>query len=43
MVNVSLQWMQRSPSVSNMITENYFTLSLGATFNESWFMKFKIK
>lgn len=43
MVNVSLQWMRRSPSVSKMITENYFAVNVGVTFNENWFMKFKIK
>lgn len=43
MVNVSVQWMRRSPSVSNQITENYFVFSLGASINERWFEKFKIQ
>lgn len=43
MVNVSIQWMRRSPSVSNQITENYFMFSLGASINERWFEKFKIQ
>lgn len=42
-VNVGVQWMRRNPSVSQMITENYFMLNLGVTVNERWFMKFKIQ
>ena len=42
-VNVGLEWLRRSPSVSNQITENYFMLHLGVTFNEEWFRKFKIQ
>lgn len=43
MVNVGFQWLRRSPSSQNLITENYFVLNLGVTFNERWFMKFKIQ
>lgn len=43
MVNVGLQWLRRSPSSQNLVTENYFVLNLGVTFNERWFMKFKIQ
>ena len=43
LVNLNLQWLRRQPSVSNMITENYFVINLGITFSESWFMKFKIQ
>ena len=43
MVNLGAQWLRRAPSSQNLITENYFILSLGVTFNEPWFMKFKIQ
>ncbi len=39
--NVSLEWLKRAPNSSSMITENYFALHLGITFNERWFMKWK--
>ncbi len=41
LANVSLQWMRRSASDQGLITENYFMLHLGITFNERWFMKWK--
>lgn len=41
-INVSAEWMMRKPSVENMIKENYFLINLGITFNERWFMKWKI-
>ncbi len=40
-VNVSAQWLRRSPADAGMIKENYFMLHLGVTFNERWFMKWK--
>lgn len=43
MVNVGLQWLHRSPSAQNLVTENYLILNFGVTFNERWFMKFKIQ
>jgi hypothetical protein len=43
MANISLQWLRRDPKASGMITEDYFLVSLGVTFAESWFMKFKIR
>ena len=42
MVNVGLEWLRRVPSATNHITENYIMLNLGITFNEAWFMKYKI-
>lgn len=42
MVNLGLEWLRRAPSVANQITENYIMLSVGVTFNEAWFMKYKI-
>lgn len=43
MVNVNLQWLRRKPSSTNLISENYFMVNVGLTFNENWFMKFKIQ
>lgn len=43
MVNVNLQWLRRKPSTAGLITENYFMVNVGLTFNENWFMKFKIQ
>lgn len=42
MVNIGVEWLRRDPSVTTHITENYIMLSLGVTFNEAWFMKYKI-
>ena len=42
-VNVGLQWLHRSASATGMIKENYFVINLGMTFNERWFMKYKIE
>ena len=42
-VNVSFQWVKAAPSRSTMITENYLRLNIGLTFNERWFMKWKIQ
>ena len=42
-INFGLQWMRRSASASGMITENYLLLNFGFTFNERWFMKYKIQ
>ncbi len=41
--NVSLEWMMRKASAKNLINENYILLNLGVTFNERWFMKWKIE
>ncbi len=41
-VNVSVQWQRVDPSVATMITEDYLKLNIGITFNERWFMKWKI-
>lgn len=42
-LNISAQWEHVSPKMSHMITENYFRLCVGLTFNERWFMKWKVK
>ncbi len=41
-VNVGLQWLRRASHSAGMVTENYFLINLGVTFNERWFMKYKI-
>ena len=43
LINVSAQWLRRSPSIATQITENYLMLHLGITFNESWFMKWRFQ
>ena len=42
-VNVSFQWLRRQPSSTNLVTENYFMIHVGLSFNERWFMKYKIE
>jgi hypothetical protein len=42
-VNFGLQWLRRSASGTGMISENYLLLNLGLTFNERWFVKYKIE
>jgi len=42
-VNVGVQWLRRSCSAAGMVKENYFLINLGMTFNERWFMKYKIE
>ena len=43
MVNVSFQWLRSAPGNSSLMSENYLRLSVGITFNERWFMKWKIQ
>ena len=42
-INAGLQWLRRSSCTTGMVTENYFLINLGLTFNERWFMKYKIE
>lgn len=42
-LNIGMQWLRRAPSSASLITENYFVLNLGITFNEHWFLKYKIR
>ena len=42
-VNVGVQWLRRSASAASMVKEDYFVINLGVTFNERWFMKYKIE
>lgn len=41
LVNISAQYERVQPRISGMVTENYFRISLGLSFNERWFMKWK--
>ncbi len=43
MVNINLQWFHRSSKESSLIKENYFMINVGLSFNERWFMKYKIQ
>ena len=42
-VNFGVQWLRRSASGRGMVKEDYFVINLGMTFNERWFMKYKIE
>ena len=39
-LNVSFQWVNQS--VKNLVTENSFRVTIGLTFNERWFAKWKV-
>lgn len=41
-LNITGQYVHVNPSISNMLSENRFVLKLGLTFNEHWFMKWKV-
>ncbi len=43
MINLGLEWMHRSSAPVNLLSENYFNISLGINFNELWFWQRKIK
>lgn len=40
LLNISGQWVRSS--AANLITENTFRINIGITFNERWFMKWKV-
>ena len=42
-LNIAAGWEHVKPKAAGLITENYIRLSIGLTFNESWFMKWKVK
>lgn len=42
-VNFGLQWLRRSAGSASMIKEDYLVINLGMTFNERWFVKYKIE
>ncbi len=43
MVNIAFEYVNVKPEMRNMLSENYFQLNLGLTFNEFWFFKNKLK
>ena len=42
LVNIGLEYKHRSSSPVNLLSENYFNITLGVNFNEVWFWKRKI-
>lgn len=42
-VNVAAQYERVEPQMPGQLTENYFRVSLGISFNERWFMKWKVQ
>lgn len=42
-LNLSGQYERVKPEMPGQITENYFRICLGITFNERWFMKWKVE
>ena len=42
-VNVGLSWLRRSAGGTGMVKEDYLLINLGITFNERWFVKYKIE
>ena len=42
-VNINVQYERVKPQFSHGLTENYIRLCLGITFNERWFMKWKVQ
>ncbi len=43
LLNISAQYERVKPKVAGMITENYLRISIGLSFNERWFMKWKVE
>lgn len=41
-LNISGQYIKVSPKVKGMLEENYLKLNIGLTFDERWFMKWKV-
>ena len=42
-LHLSGQYIHMEPKSAGMIAENYFRINLGITFNETWFMKLKVR
>ena len=42
-INLGLEWKHRYAAPTSLIKENYFNITLGVNFNESWFWKSKIR
>lgn len=43
LLNLSFQYERVKPKSPGLITENYFRICLGLSFNERWFMKWKVE
>lgn len=41
-LSITGQYVHAKPSTSNMLSENRFVLKIGLTFNEHWFMKWRV-
>ena len=41
-LNISGQYVRVSPKVKGMLEENYLKINIGLSFNERWFMKWKV-
>ena len=42
LLNISGQYVKVSPKIKGMLEENYLRVNVGLTFNERWFMKWKV-
>ena len=42
-VNLGVEWRHRETSPTQLISENYFNITLGVNFNELWFWKSRIR
>ena len=42
-LNISGQYVKVSPKVKGMLEENYLRVNIGLTFNDRWFMKWKVE
>ena len=42
-LNISGQYIKVSPKVKGMLEENYLRINIGLTFNDRWFMKWKVE
>ena len=42
-VNLGFEWRHRTTAPTQLITENYFNITLGVNFNELWFWKSRIR
>lgn len=42
-VHLSGEYIHKRPHSTELITENYFRINIGITFNENWFVKMKVR
>lgn len=43
LINLGFEWKRRLTTPQNLLSENYFNITLGVNFNEVWFWQRKIK